>query len=419
MAITAVDELVDEGVSTGLVDEGVASVIDPNFNQVESEDRAGKVWDFGMETGISLEDVREHYDDFILWDSPADPSSISDEALIYNFIPSIEFVERTQPQLRAMTKRELRDFQKRPPLPPDALPIEKFDRMLHILGDPALRIFYKLGKGMLLNSPDAAFALIKKMAPDDMQEVLDGMTLDEAVDWAMDYNPGALVDFMSESAEFLGGISTVGKLIPKVGPGVLPQAARGAVQFGGARGAREAAKLTAELVDPDTSYGFEGAKGVAEDMAIGAAFSILASAAKPLKTEISNTAFGQAIEEGAHKAAIALTKKFPLVMDTIRKDPQAHFTKQVLRVVKDRTGKSTVNMTITEKAAIKHVAREGERRFLIAYRNYLKNVPPDVVQAVKKRGLLLPVAPEGGPAAAQVGKPLANPQQVGGRDPCR
>ena len=373
-------------------DRALAIEEKPNFQETPDEayQRGKDVIDMSVDFALPIDDIERNYDTFVLWDTPADPSSISDEALNYNYIPNIEFIERTQPSLRAATEEEIRDMQKRPPLPKGALPIEKFDRLLHIIGDPALRIFYKLGKGMLLNSPDAAFALIKKMAPEDMQEVLNGMTLDEAVDWAMDYNPGALVDFMSESAEFIGSISTVGKLIPKVGPGVLPQAARGAVQFGGARGAREAAKLTAELVDPDTSYGYTGAKGVAEDMAIGAGLSFLGSAAKPVKTAISNTAFGRAIEEGAHKAAVALTRKFPLVMDTIRKDPQAHFTKQVLRVVKDRTGKSTVNMTITEKAAIKHVAREGERRFLIAQRNYLKNVPPDVVQAVKRRGLALP-----------------------------
>ena len=423
MAVAAVNGLVDEGVALvdGLVDEGVG--IDQATEAVSPQDQydqAGKEWDLGMKLGIPLNEIGEHYDDFILWDSPADPSSISDDALKYNFIPSVEFVERTQPQLRAMTKNELRNFRKRPPLPANALPIEKFDRMLHIIGDPALRIFYKLGKGMLLNSPDAAWAVIKKVAPEDMQEVMEGMTLDEAVDWAMDYNPGAVADFMSETAEFIGGISTVGKLLPKVGPGLLPQAARGAVQFGGARGAKELAKLTAELVDPDTSYGYTGAKGVVEDMAIGAGFSILASAARPLKAAISNTAFGRAIEEGAHKAAIALTKKFPLVMDTIRKDPQAHFTKQVLRVVKDRTGKNTANMTITEKAAIKHVAREGERRFLIAQKNYLKNVPPDIVQAVKRRGLALPgtkppiepaVTPSAVAPAAEPFAPVVKPKK--------
>ncbi len=400
------DDVVSEPQTTMFGDAVITEqpLLESNFNQVESEDRAGKVWDMGAELGVPLSDIQEHYNDFILWDTPADPKSISDDALNYNFIPSIEFAEKTQPQLRAMTKEELRNFRKRPLLPKNALPIEKFDRMLHVIGDPALRIFYKLGKGMLLNSPDAAFALIKKMAPEDMQEVLDGMTLDDAVDWAMDYNPGAVADFMSEAAEFIGGISTVGKLLPKPGPGVVSKVISGAAQFGGAKGAEEFAKLTAELVDPDTSYGYQGAKGVAIDTGIGAGFSVLASAARPLKAAIANTAFGRAIEEGTHKAAIALTRKFPLVMDAIRKDPQAHFTKQVLRVVKKQTGMSTKDMTITQKAAIKHVAREGERRFLIAYNNYLKNVPPDVVKAVKKLGPTPVEVPIEGPAAPSATK---------------
>ena len=74
-------------------------------------------------------------------------------------------------------------------------------------------------------------------------------------------------------------------------------------------------------------------------------------------------------------------------------------------------------MTITEKAAIKHVAREGERRFLIAHRNYLKNVPPDVVQAVKRRGLALPAAPAGPPAAAPVAKPIVPVAKPGVKAP--
>ncbi len=410
------DEAEKPVVEKGSVWDQAAVMVElPPVEQTPDEayNEGKNIIDMSVDLGLPIDTIESAYDTFVLWDVPSDPKSIADDALNYNYVPNIEFVERKQPVLRAATRQALKDLDKRLPLPSDALGIEKFDRVLHIIGDPALRIFYKLGKGMLLNSPDAAFALIKKMAPDDMQEVLDGMTLDEAVDWAMDYNPGAVADFMSESAEFIGGISTVGKLIPKAGPGVLAQAGRGAVQFGGAKGAEELAKLTAELVDPDTSYGYQGAKGVVVDMGIGAGFSVLSSAARPLKSAIAGTTFGKAVEEGAHKAAIALTRKFPLVMDTIRKNPQAHFTKQVLRFVKDRTGMSARDMTLTQKAAIKHIAREGERRFLIAYRNYLKNIPPDVVQAVKRRGLALPEGPVKPAAAAPVVKPLAKVAKPG------
>ncbi len=383
--------LVSEGQGNGLVDESIAPPAPKvPLSSAETGEQAKKNLELAADLELSIEVAEENYTDIVLWDVPADPDSISDEALNYNFIPSIEFVEQTQPQFRAGTKQSIRDLKKRLALPANATRIEKFDRMLHILADPALWIFYKFAKGMLLNSPEPAWAGIKQIIPEDMQNVVADMTLDEAINWALDYNPGAVADFMGETGQFVGGISTVGKLLPTAGPGFASKAIAGAVTFGGAKGAEEFAKLTADLIDPDTSYGYEGAKGVAIDTGIGAGFAILGSAAKPIKSAVAKTAFGRALEEGAHKTLIALTKKFPLVMDSIRKDPQAHFTKQVLRFVKKQTGMNTRNMTITQKAAVKHVAREGERRFLLAQRTYLKNVPPDVVQAVKRRGLALP-----------------------------
>ncbi len=64
MATLAIDELVDEGVGlidqntgNGLIDEGAVAIADPNFNQVDAEDRAGRMWDFAVDTKLPVDVV--------------------------------------------------------------------------------------------------------------------------------------------------------------------------------------------------------------------------------------------------------------------------------------------------------------------------------------------------------------------------
>lgn len=307
------------------------------------------------------------------------------------------------PSIGQASARNIRELKKRPPLPPNATGEERLDRALHIISDPVIRTTYKLMKGIMVGTPEIAWSALKKILPPEMQEKMRGQTLDQSIDEALGYDPGAFVEFIGEAAEFVGSLKTAGKLLGPLGTprGAAQKAVAESLRFGGARAAREISKATAEAIDIDTQYGYQGATGVATDMALGAGFSYLRSTASPVVRKVADSAFGREVEKATHRVAVELTKKFPLVMDTIRKNPETHFTKQVLKVVKEKTGLSSKDMTPVQKSAIKHIAREGSRAFKLARNNYLKNVPPDIVRAVKRRGLQLParVPPPAAPVA--------------------
>ncbi|KKM93989.1 hypothetical protein LCGC14_1202850, partial [marine sediment metagenome] len=71
MATPAVEELVDEGVGDGLIDEGVGVIrggevdaitgADRPATVIEAYDRAGKVWDMGIQFGAPINDVRGNF----------------------------------------------------------------------------------------------------------------------------------------------------------------------------------------------------------------------------------------------------------------------------------------------------------------------------------------------------------------------
>lgn len=331
----------------------------------------------------------------------ADPKSIASQSIQKAL--DLTLLPPGPPSIGQASARNIRELKKRPPLPPNATGEERLDRVLHIISDPIIRTTYKIMKGVMLGAPDIAWSALKKILPPEMQEEMRGQTLDQAIDEALGYDPGAFVEFIGEAAEFVGGLKTAGKLLGPLGTprGAAQKAVAESLRFGGARAAREISKATAEAIDIDTQYGYQGATGVATDMALGAGFSYLRSAASPVIRKVADSAFGREVEKATHRVAVELTKKFPLVMDSIRKNPETHFTKQVLKVVKEKTGLSSKDMTLVQKAAIKHIAREGSRAFKLARNNYLKNVPPDIVRAVKRRGLQLParVPPPAAPVA--------------------
>ncbi len=337
----------------------------------------------------------------------ADPTDLPPQQL-----PAREQFEAAPPRT---TAQKIGDFfigkpEDRPFLPGDAGRAEKIDHTIKAVGRMPVRAFVKYSKGMLLGTPELAWAAIKKVTPDDMWAAgVKDMTLDEAMDWAMGYNPSGFSKFISGVAEFAGGISTVSGiqgLAPKSAT-VVDKALRTGGTFALAKMGRELSKFGAELIDPETDYQYEGAPGVLVDFGIGAGFSLLGSASRPILAAIAKSPAGRVISDGAHRAVIELTKKFPGLADTVRKNPNAYFTKEVLKYAKAR-GVDLKNMTNKEKAILKHVARESQRRFMIARKNW--KAPPDIVlRGPRRRGLQLAEArpdPTPKPPTVQV-KPKA------------
>lgn len=240
-----------------------------------------------------------------------------------------------------------------------------------------VRAFVKFGKGLLLGTPDIAFAAIARAFP---KLELEGKTLDQAIDEAMGINPSGFSKAVSDVAEFAGGLKAVAGVLPKLPKSatVLDKAVRTGLQFSLQKSGREMSKALSQAIDGEADYQYQGAGGVVRDFGFGAGFSLLSSAGKPVLEAIGRSKVGQAISEGAHKAVIETTKRFPNIMDDIRPDPQAHFTKQVMRFVKQATGKTAKDMTKGEKAAVKHVAREAGRRFNIAMKNFRPS--PDIIK---------------------------------------
>ncbi len=287
------------------------------------------------------------------------------------------------------------------PLPPDASRMEKIDRTLHTVADPAIRGFTKFTKGRLLGTPDVAWAAIKRVTPDNIwDEDVKEMNLDQAMDWAMGYDPSGFTKAATGLAEFSGSLKTAGG-IQGAGPkdtNVLSKALAGGQKFAMAKLGREMSKFGAEIIDPETDYQYEGAQSVIVDFGLGGAFSLLSSASKPVLRAISKSPAGKAMANAGHKVVIEFTKKFPSLADTIRKDPQKFFIRKTIEYVHGQ-GKTMKDLSIEEKVVLKHVARESERRFVQAMKNFTPD--PDIVyRGPRRRGLALPgEAPT--PAAAE------------------
>ncbi len=305
------------------------------------------------------------------------------------------------PQLRAAPERTLPqkigDFfigkpEQRPFLPSDAGRAEKFDHALKAVASMPVRAFVKFGKGLLLGTPDLAFAAIKKITPDELWvDGVENMSLDQAIDWAMGYDPSGFSKLVSEVAEFSGGIKAVGGLVGKGVPKsatVVDKALRNASVFALARTGRELSKFGAELIDPKTDYQYVGAAGVIADFGIGLGLSLVNSASRPVLATIAKSPVGRAISDAGHRVVIAFTKQFPVLADKIRANPNKFFRDQILQSAK-KSGINIDDLNPQQNAVLNHVAREAERRYVKAVGNF---ATPDVV-ARRPRQLVAPEKP--------------------------
>jgi len=289
---------------------------------------------------------------------------------------------KVYPSLEQASPRNIRDLAKRPKLPDNALPIERLDRALHIVSDPAIRTMYKFVKGRLLGTPEVGWAMLKQILPKDMQKELKGKDLGTSIDEALGYDPGRVMRFMGGLAELTGGLKTVKGTVGKMGvpKGASQKALALATKFGLISTGEEISKAVAGEIDPDTEFGYQGASMVLASMGAGVGVSYLSSAANPTIKKLAGTTFGRAVDKAAQNVTVKIAAKWPLYADVIRKDPSASSIKAVLKEIKAYTGKTAKDLTKIEKTAIKHVARDIDRFTRITAREYFKNVPPSVVR---------------------------------------
>jgi len=278
----------------------------------------------------------------------------------------------------------------RPYLPSDAGRREKIEHVIKSVASMPVRTFVKYGKGLMLGAPEVAWAAIKKITPESMWvDEVKNMTLDEAMDWAMGYNPSEFSRSVSGLAEFMGSLKTAKKAfgpMPK-SANLFDTALRNGEKWALARAAREASKLSAGVIDPETDYQYDGAGGVLADFGMGVGFSLLSTAAKPVLAAIAKTSAAKAISDAAHRVVLEFTKKFPVLADAVRKNPSAYFTKQILRSAK-RSGINTKDLSVEQKIVLKHVAREADRKFVQAMKNYTAPIDRDIVErGPRRRGL--------------------------------
>ena len=286
----------------------------------------------------------------------------------------------------------------RPPLPPNAERMEKFDRVFDIAIGQPLRVFLKFSKGKTLNLPDLVWAGLKKITPDSAwTEEVKKMNLDQAMDWAAGHDPSGFEVMIGDLAEFMGRLGTAKQIGQATGilgtAATLPKdmtklirAGEAAKLFGLAATAEQFSKLAAETIDPQTDYQYEGAMGVLKDMGIGAGLSLAVSTiAEPALAKTAQSAIGKKIIESANRAMIEFSKRFPQLADAFRKNPRQEFVKMTEDAMKARGMKPT-EFTPVQKAYVRNVAREFERRYIIAFRNY--KTPPDIVtRGPGRRGL--------------------------------
>ncbi len=331
---------------------------------------------------------------------------------------------------------------RRAPLPPNAGRFAKIDRAFDIVVGTPLRVGLKFAKGLTFNVPDLAWAAIKKITPDSIWDSdVKKMTLDQAMDWAAGHDLSGFEKLVGDVAEFAGRIKTakaigtqsgiLAKDLPK-GANVLDKAIESAKLFGLGETGRQFALFLAEAIEfpgdeavlremmkPrskeefDTmnwndfakaagavDYGYEGAVGVLKDMGLGFGLSLGNSLiAKPILSKAAQSQVGKAIIETYDRAMIEITKRFPVLVDTLRRNPSEQMTKLVDKQFKAR-GIDPAQFTPEQKAVANHIAREFEKRFVRASRNFKPT--EDFVRA-KPKPKLLP----GEPARTQPARPVA------------
>ncbi len=305
-------------------------------------------------------------------------------------------VEPDRPlQFEAAPKRGFFES-RRPPLPPNADRLEKIDRVFDIVVGTPLRVGLKFAKGLTLNVPDLAWAAIKKITPDDIWESdVKKMTLDQAMDWAAGHDPSGFEKLVGNVAEFAGRLRTsrglglktglLAKDLPK-GITVFEKAFEAAKLFGFGETIRQFQRFLSEQIDPETDYQYEGATAVVKDMGLGAGLSLGNSLiAKPILSKAAQSQVGKAIIETYDRVMIEVSKRFPVLVDTLRRNPSEQMTKLVDEQLRAR-GIDPAQFTQEQRAVANIMAREFEKRFVKAFKNF--KPPKDIVKARVKPKLI-------------------------------
>jgi hypothetical protein len=225
----------------------------------------------------------------------------------------------------------------RPTIPEDLSPGQKLRSRISMGLKGPTRVALKGAHGMMLGTPEIGWAVIKRLVPADAP--IQGMTLDQALNWAMDYDPSGFSNLAADLAEFSGGVRTAGKLIPGGG------AIRTGAKFGAAKAGREISKGIAGRIDPDTKQDYEGGAGVLVDTAAGVIFSAAGTGLK----KVMDTPTGKAVMKD-------IIRRFPRITDKLMKDPSKITEKRVLDIVA-KEGVDVTKLNATERAAWRHVAR--------------------------------------------------------------
>jgi hypothetical protein len=397
-----------------------------------------KIQDMSVEQGIPIEDIESIWPEVQDWQAggrlfdPSEPPQAKKEEFDIDVRPRSSMMFTTPAE--RTTGQKIKEFftgtdEQRSTLPPNATRQEKFSHILDRVFSLPLWATYKAMKGLSLGSTDIAWAAMKRALPEDMQEELKDQTLDQFILEGLDYDPPGFSAMVGGITDFVGGIVTAGKLIPKAASkykSIFDKALETGERWALARIGKELSKFGAEKINPEADYNYDGAKGVIVDFGIGFGFSLAGSAGGRIAKWAGETDTGKAISEGAHKAVIAVSKKFPQTTDMIRPNPDQYFLNKTMEFVGNKTGKSWIELTPKEQAVAQHVARESQRLWQKAYKNWLKK--PDVVLAKAKpvtpeapkvpaqlmttedalaKAFEPPEAPTGPPAAAPVAKPPA------------
>ncbi len=326
-------------------------------------------------------------------------SEVSGEAALKR-LHSMDSTIGAMPEVKGWEK--FKDFftgkpgQGRIPLPPDADRIEKVDRAIDTYLTVPLRTFLKFAKGRAFGVADIAWAGLKRITPESIwDDEVKNMSLDQAMDWAFDYDPSGFAATMGEMAEFAGRIQSVHNI--GVGSGLLGNLPKSVGVFGKAL---EAGKLglvsgtidetiagLAEMIDPGTDYGYEGAAGAVKEAAILMMFNL----GKTLALEpLLSTSLGRSMTAAVEKWVAEASLKYPRLLDLLRKNPSEKTLNELKegmwQPVKDietglwkRMPFDFNRATPAERALVRHAARAIETYNKRLWQAYMRSPTPDIV----------------------------------------
>lgn len=360
---------------------------------------AKDVHDMSADFGVSTSSVEQYYPAIV----DNDPTSIA-------IAPPIGYSDEPerQPQWEATPMSNwwrFKNFFKSgvTPLPPDAGRMEKLDHALDVAVSGPLRTTFKFLNGKSFGATELLWAGLKRITPKDVwDDDVKDMTFEEAIDWAMGYEPSGFQKVVGEIAEFSGRLSSARQLGIKTGllgklpkdVSVLMRAAEAGKLFGLAATADEISKLASTKIDPtETEYGFEGPRAVARDIAIGAALSVALSGVSAVWKKLAPTEISRALKLlGLKKGATDAE---------IRKAAQKLALKYHPDKVKGRI------KDFREMIKARDLLKEGEVKDIV-YRGAKVTLKPKLLAGEVGKPAVKPVtAPAKAPTVAPAAKPPA------------